>query len=178
MIKTDTVIRGLLTAAILSFGTAPALAKKAAKSPVSVKGFKETFHPKQKMFMNVCVEKICGRGSKVSYILSRPKPVQSFSQFKSDRKRIEVWYRKNGPKGATLKFGKPANYNIKGYTVFAAPLRTQFANGTTRNRTSYTVYGKHIWISLISSSVNKNFTKQNAAKFLAGLMAWTDRMKK
>ncbi len=168
----------LLALTLICLSVAPAMARQTLKPPISVKGFSYKFFPNSRMHMNFCKAKRCVQGSKVSYILNRPRPVPSFSSFKADRKLIEAAYRQRGSKGVTLKFGKPAQKKFKGFTVYSAPLQTRLANGISRYRISHTVYGKNIWISLITSSSNPKAANDNGTIFLVGLMAWSRSLKK
>ena len=169
----------LIAVAILIYPSGPVFAKHEVKPPITVKGFAHKFYPRAKMHMNICTAaSSCGKASKVSYVLGRAQATPSFASYRALRQQIEAAYRKRGPKGAVFKFGKLSRKTLKGFTLFKAPLLTRFSNGSSRYRFTYTVYGKNIWISLISSSPDKKLAEGNGVVFLVGLLAWSQSLKK
>ena len=168
----------ILTLATLVLSSGPSIAKQAVTPPITVKGFTYKYYPNARMHMNVCKAKSCKPGSKVSYVLSRAESTPSFARYKSERKIIEAALMARLPKGITATFGKSLRKEFAGFTVYLSPAALRFANGQRRYRASMTIYGKNVWISLISSSTDAKAAKGNGAIFLVGLVPWSKGLKK
>lgn len=146
--------------------------------PISISGFKYSYHETGGIHMNVCEGENCVPGSKVSYTLHAPEPEPDFEWFKSFQSSLEATMKAKLPKGTVVKFDEPKQESTDRFTLFTNTRMQKDPDGTVRYTKSTFLFTKAVTISLISSSDDEGVIVANYGLFLIGLLAWSAALEK
>lgn len=144
-----------------------------AKPPVAISGFAHSFIERGKIHMNFCQQTSCGPGSKVSYTFYDAVGDPDFEEFHRTQRKVFSRLKASMPDDTTMTLGEPTRIGDAAYTMFTSTRQTQPQSGSGTVTMSNLIFAQNVTISLISSAEGEALARQNAARFLAGLLAAT-----
>ena len=141
--------------------------------PFTIGGFEYTLMP-QGIHMNICNQRSCGPGSKVSYILFGPRPQLTFQAYKAQRAEIAAQFKKVAPAGVTFTFKPPTQQRTKLFTFLESHRITKAADGQKEVTISRTILTKNMSIDLISTARDEKLANANLAPFTLAALVVAD----